>query len=247
MARNNGNLCTWKGIEFKSHFEMEVAQRLDKLGLEWSYEPCKLPRKPVKAQTATYTPDFLVTLRDGSSFFLETKGYFYKDARDKMEEVFAANPDLDLRFLFMNAKQKLSAKAKKRPTTYAMWCEKRGFTYASGTFPNEWRTPIGKTPKKKKKRRGKATTKTVYMHILKLLGLDNQINILMEECGEIITAANHWRRGRISFNEFLEECVDAQIVINQMRSLEPKTFEALYKKKLTRLVDRVNSGSLEKL
>lgn len=236
MAKGNSKTCEWRGITFRSHFEMEIAKQLSKLGLKWEYEPCKLPWTPIQRRQKTYTPDFRVKLRDGSEFYIEAKGYFYKAARDKMEAVLSEHQDKDIRFIFMDAGTKISSKAKKRPTTYADWCSRRGYTYAEGKFPNEWKTPLGKEPKKKKR---KVTKQNVFKETIKTWGLDGQINILMEECGEIITAANHWRRDRISFEDFLEECADAKIVIEQMRQLDQKKFDSIYEKKLQRLIKRV--------
>ena len=45
------------------------------------------------------------------------------------------HPDLDIRFIFMNSKKRLSKKSK---TTYAQWCDKHGFTYDVMRLPEGW-------------------------------------------------------------------------------------------------------------
>ena len=44
-------------------------------------------------------------------------------------------PDLDIRFIFSNAKARISKKSK---PTYGMWCERYGYKYASKHVPKEW-------------------------------------------------------------------------------------------------------------
>lgn len=92
--------------------------------------------KPQKS--ARYTPDFVIHNTDGElnkSLIVETKGRFLTQDRAKMLLVKAQHPDLDIRFVFSNSKQRISKQSK---TTYAMWCEKNGFLYADETIPKEW-------------------------------------------------------------------------------------------------------------
>ena len=67
---------------------------------------------------------------------MEAKGVLDPSTRTKMVAVKKAHPDLDIRFLFMNAGNKLSKRAK---MTYGQWAVKNGFPYAEGTsIPEEW-------------------------------------------------------------------------------------------------------------
>jgi len=62
---------TYRGIEFRSRFESEVAMLLDKFGLEWQYEP-----KSFLLPGGHYMPDFFVpSLR----LWVESRGYDNKD------------------------------------------------------------------------------------------------------------------------------------------------------------------------
>ena len=45
------------------------------------------------------------------------------------------HPQLDIRFVFVRADNKLSPKSK---TTYGGWCEKNGFIYSEKFIPKEW-------------------------------------------------------------------------------------------------------------
>jgi len=45
------------------------------------------------------------------------------------------HPELDIRFVFTNSNKKLNKKSK---TTYAKWCEKHEFLYATKVIPKEW-------------------------------------------------------------------------------------------------------------
>ena len=44
-------------------------------------------------------------------------------------------PDLDIRFVFLNAQNKIYRGSK---TTYAMWATKHGFRWAEKAIPEEW-------------------------------------------------------------------------------------------------------------
>jgi hypothetical protein len=45
------------------------------------------------------------------------------------------NPDIDIRFLFVNANNKLNKSSK---TTYGAWCDKHKILWAEKRIPNEW-------------------------------------------------------------------------------------------------------------
>ena len=93
-------------------------------GVTLGYTPPTKQRK--------YTPDFPLP----NGIVVESKGRFVTEDRQKHKAIKDEHPDLDVRFLFSNANAKLSKGSK---TTYAAWCEKYGFRYASGhVVPQEW-------------------------------------------------------------------------------------------------------------
>lgn len=118
---------------YRSGLEEQIARQIDQAGHVVLYETEKLsyvwPERP-----ATYTPDFVLAKRDGR-MFIETKGRFVVEDRQKMLLVREQNPDIDIRLVFSNANQKLY---KGSPTTYAMWADKHGFVWANKRIPDDW-------------------------------------------------------------------------------------------------------------
>jgi len=56
----------------------------------------------------------------------------------------------------------------------------------------------------------------VYKDALEIWGINHQILLLSEECGEVITALNHLKRGRINTESLLEEFADVDVVSDQL-------------------------------
>jgi len=83
------------------------------------------------AQNATYTPDFILP----NGIIIEAKGRFVTKDRQKHLLIQDQYPDLDIRFVFSNPKNKIGKGSK---TSYADWCEKKGFLYAEESIPVEW-------------------------------------------------------------------------------------------------------------
>ena len=115
---------------FRSGLEEALADQLRGVGIEPAYETFSIAY--VKPQrTAKYTPDFKLP----NGIIIESKGRFMTDDRQKHLLVKDQHPDLDIRFVFSNPKQRIS---KTSATTYAMWCEKHGFRYAAKSIPEAW-------------------------------------------------------------------------------------------------------------
>lgn len=115
---------------YRSGLEERIAEQLDKLGIDYTYEQVKLTYiKP--ASKHVYTPDFVLP----NGIIVETKGRFLLADRQKHILVKKHNPTLDIRFVFSNSKARIS---KTSHTTYASWCEKNGFKYADKVIPDEW-------------------------------------------------------------------------------------------------------------
>jgi hypothetical protein len=115
---------------FRSGLEENEAQALGDRGIPFRFECFKIPYRIER--DAKYTPDFLL-LNQG--IVLETKGRFTSADRQKHKMIKKQHPDLDIRFVFSNAKTRIS---KQSSTTYADWCEKNGFLWAHKTTPEEW-------------------------------------------------------------------------------------------------------------
>lgn len=121
---------------YRSMFEKHLATNLAQRGIGFNYETETLPYT-VPEQSRRYTPDFIITTRSGLKVYIEAKGLFTPDDRKKAILVRNDHPDVDIRFVFMNSANKLSARSK---TTYAMWCEKHGFMWADKFVPDAWLT-----------------------------------------------------------------------------------------------------------
>lgn len=115
---------------FRSGLEERVAEQLDQLGIEYTYEKVKL--KYIRpASEHVYTPDFVLS----NGIIVETKGRFLPADRMKHIMVKKHNPNLDIRFVFSNSNARISKASR---TTYAEWCRKNGYKYADKTIPIEW-------------------------------------------------------------------------------------------------------------
>ena len=120
-----------KGIQagYRSGLEEDMAKYLKKLKIKFTYEKEKI--KWVDLKVRTYTPDFVLE----NGIIIETKGRFISVDRRKHKEIKKQFPDLDIRFVFSNSRNKIRKGSK---TTYAMWCEKNNFLYADKRIPDEW-------------------------------------------------------------------------------------------------------------
>jgi hypothetical protein len=115
---------------FKSGLEENISTQIEGRGIVVQYESEKIPYI-VPATQHTYNPDF----RLPNGIIVETKGRFVAADRKKHQLVKEQHPELDIRFVFSNSKNKISKNSK---TTYGMWCEKNGYKYADKEIPEEW-------------------------------------------------------------------------------------------------------------
>lgn len=115
---------------------------LESRGVSFSYESEKITYE-IPVSTHKYTPDFVIALGSGATVYIETKGYFPSEDRTKYLRVRASNPDIDLRFVFDRATEKIRKGSK---TTYGDWCRKNGFKFAEKKVPEEWLTEGTSSP-----------------------------------------------------------------------------------------------------
>lgn len=85
------------------------------------------------------------------------------------------------------------------------------------------------------------TQRAILKEALKKYGEPNQLNMLKEECAELIVAISHFQREReASPVKIAEECADVEILIDQFKTV-PR-FERLVKnKKLEKLKRLMNN------
>ena len=114
---------------YRSHFELRIAKSLMNKDVKFEYEKHKVVYVP---KPRTYVPDFYFPSTD---VYVEVKGHLDKNDRVKMLLVKEQNPDMDIRILFQNARNKIYKGSK---TTYGAWADRYGFEWAEGSIPEEW-------------------------------------------------------------------------------------------------------------
>ena len=115
---------------FRSGLEEDLDISLKSHGVDGEYEQHKISyTKP--ATNHTYTPDFKLP----NGIFIETKGRFVLADRQKHILIKSQHPELDIRFVFQNANNKIRKGSK---TTYADWCVKNNFIYSNKEIPESW-------------------------------------------------------------------------------------------------------------
>jgi|TARA_R100000781_G_scaffold86878_1_gene53478 hypothetical protein len=116
-------------LPYRSKFEIRVAADLGKRKVAFEYEKTSFDYVP---KIRNYTPDFYLP---ESKIYIETKGRLTTNDRVKHLLIKKQWSDLDIRFVFVNAKNKISRTSK---TTYADWCDRHEFIWAEGLVPTEW-------------------------------------------------------------------------------------------------------------
>lgn len=130
VTKKNNPKWVAKKYGFKSGLEETISQQIESQGIKVEYETEKVPYI-IPASNHTYSPDFKLP----NGIRVETKGRFVAADRKKHLLVKEQNPNMDIRFVFSNSKNKITKKSK---TTYGDWCEKNGYKYADKIIPIEW-------------------------------------------------------------------------------------------------------------
>lgn len=138
MARFSGNRSAGLKHGWRSGLEEAIGAQLKSLRVRYEYETLRIPfEQPVKPRR--YSPDYLLL---DNGIIIETKGRFVTADRQKHLLVKEQHPDLDIRFVFSNSRQRIS---KQSQTTYAAWCQTKGFKYADKLIPQAWlNEPVNK-------------------------------------------------------------------------------------------------------
>lgn len=116
---------------WRSGLEESECQRLVSLGVAYEYEPFRIPYVP-STKMKHYTPDILLL---DNGILVELKGRWLTADRAKHLLVRQQYSDLDIRLVFSNARAKIG---KRSATTYAAYCDSKGFKWAHRTIPTEW-------------------------------------------------------------------------------------------------------------
>lgn len=116
---------------WRSGLEETLGKQLKAARVPYEYEKFCIEYLP-DPKPKHYTPDF-VLLDNG--IIVESKGRFVTADRKKHLLVKAQHPALDIRFVFSNCNAKIG---KGSTTTYAEWCQQKGFQFANKVIPKAW-------------------------------------------------------------------------------------------------------------
>ena len=122
---------------FRSGLEEALAIQISAADLPVNYETTTVQYE-WPARQSRYTVDFDIPGPDGQTIFIEAKGIFDVQSRQKMLLVKAQNPSMDIRFIFSNSRAPLYKGSK---TTYGDWATKHGFLWADREIPDDWLNP----------------------------------------------------------------------------------------------------------
>ena len=76
-----------------------------------------------------------------------------------------------------------------------------------------------------------------------LWGVTAQVGMVMEECGELLTALNRFDRGRASAKDVAEEIADVQILMGQMAKVfGEELVDNFMDEKVNRLIVRIEKS-----
>ncbi len=130
---------------FRSKLEHTVEQQLSKYGVNYEYEPAdKKISYVVPALGHKYLPDFIIHRPDGTLIYIEAKGIWDYSDRYKHILIREQHPELDIRFVFQRAGQRIRKGSK---TTYRDICNGdgrgifKGITWEfgdAGRVPEKW-------------------------------------------------------------------------------------------------------------
>ena len=130
---------------FRSGLELDAANLMTKLGVEWEYESMKLPYKmqttkrnqccgncgstDIMVET-TYTPDFIF---HDKNVIYEFKGRWTLTDRKKIIAVQQQNPSWLIVMVFQDPKIKVS-----KLHSYGSWCDKNNIKWFANSNKSKW-------------------------------------------------------------------------------------------------------------
>lgn len=126
-----------KSVGMRSMLEVYIARDLADLQRaksirKFEYEP---EVWEYQHKVSRYTPDFKVTMADGSVQYYEAKGKMTDETRKKLVSIKRCNPCKDLKIIFERAGNKLKAGGK---MTYGTWADKEGYEWNEKTISEDW-------------------------------------------------------------------------------------------------------------
>lgn len=118
---------------YRSKLERDIATQLHSAGIVFGYEQMKLSVS-FPPRVGKYITDFNVR-----HIIIEGKGWFgRRSAHERQKFILAKeqHPDVDIRFVFQDARKPIYKGSK---TTYADWARDHNFKFSDkGAIPKEW-------------------------------------------------------------------------------------------------------------
>ena len=114
--------------------ELDLKRQLELVKVPFGYETDKI-KYLIPQSSHSYTPDFTISLDSGKVFYIEAKGRFLLQDQKKHLLIKKQYPELDIRFVFQNAKSKRGGS---KVQTCGQWADKNGFKWAHKNIPLEW-------------------------------------------------------------------------------------------------------------
>jgi predicted nuclease of restriction endonuclease-like RecB superfamily len=136
-STNPLNLCDQQGVikAFRSQFEDRIARDLCSRKVPFRYEREQDRLQWTRPATHhVYSPDFVLIRPDGHLIYLEAKGRLTGEDMAKMLYIFKQHAELDIRFLFSNAK----TSAGRQKKNAGQWADKHGIKWAEARVPESW-------------------------------------------------------------------------------------------------------------
>lgn len=89
------------------------------------------------------------------------------------------------------------------------------------------------------------TKEELYRKAIDTWGVDSQIEMIVEECAELIHAIKKWERGRASHEDVISELADVEIMCEQARLIfDADSIDECREGKLQRLQYRLESEEI---
>lgn len=86
----------------------------------------------------------------------------------------------------------------------------------------------------------------IYADAIRTYGVDGQVDMLHEEVGELLSAINKFKRGRVSASEVVTEIADVMIMCGQMAHIfGPEEVRKEKERKLARLCKKIREHNEE--
>ena len=88
----------------------------------------------------------------------------------------------------------------------------------------------------------------IYLETIKKFGVEPQLDVMVEECAELIFAIQKWKRWKrklpganIAVADIIGECVDVEIMLEQLKRIFPneKLWDITRSQKLLRMRERL--------